>query len=218
MTEDSRNNSSIEQILRRYSNIFLDTNVFINALGHFDKSRKEDLLQASLVTEKLHDFWIPLVLENSQIYLTQNIFGELKRDHYNYKKELKKHRSFAKEHMEVMRIKRKLKNKRNSFLDEFPSERIVDANTLENRAIYDELYEKYNIYAKSSQSFNGIGKEDLDLLLLAGVFSKIRGKTCLISNDFGILRCYKHFLNSERLSKDNYGFYFQQELNSFKKV
>jgi hypothetical protein len=205
----------IGDILEKYSNIFLDTNIFLGITIDLNKTKREDYHKICEIREKLLEFWIPLLKkENSRFYISQNIFLELKKDHFNYKKALKNNPPFGKEYLENMRIRKRLKNERNSFLDEFPLERIVDRSTLEEKVLYDELYEKYNYFLKFSEK---IGKEDFDLLLLSGIFSKSKGKTCLISNDFGILNCYNHFLINEGLFRNNFGFYYQQGLNLFKR-
>lgn len=212
MVENLRNNFSIKDILKSYSNIFLDTNVLLHVGAFPEREKMKNLFLYNQIKESLLDFWIPLFEENSGMYLTRNVYEEIKKDHYNYKKEIKK--GNGRKSVEIMRIRKELKKKRNSFLNGFPPERIVDRSTLENKAIYDELHEKYNRFG---ESLNEIGEKDFDFLLLGAVFSKSKGNTCLISNDSGILRCYNDFLKGEMISREKYGFYFQQELNLFKK-
>lgn len=206
---------SITEILEKYPNIFLDTNIFLQINLDLDKSNKKELLKSFKIKEGLLDFWIPVLKENPGIYTTKNILEELKRDHFNYKKEFKKKHSPQREYVEILRIKKRLKNKRNLLLDDFPPERILNGGNLEEKAIYEELYNKYNYFVEFCKE---IGEEDFGLLLWGGIFSKLKENTCLISNDSGILRCYKSFLYKERISKNNFGFYIQNGLNFFKRV
>jgi hypothetical protein len=218
MAEDPRNYFPIRKIINGYPNIFLDTNIFLHIVANLDKDKKENYIPFTRTKEQLLDFWIPILKENPRIYLTKNILGEFARDHFKYKKELKKNTPYDEKYTEIRRIKKRLKNKRNSLLDEFPSDRIVDVNTLGNlqeKALYYEFYEKYDYLVKISKR---IKENGLDLLLLGAVFSKLRGNTCLISNNFDILRCYNSFLNKENMDKKNFGFYFQQGLDFFKKA
>jgi hypothetical protein len=208
MSEISVNLFSIWEILEKYPDIFLDTNVFFGINLKLDENRKENYIQSFIIKEKLLNFWIPILKENPGIYLTENIFGELKRDSITH----------GQEYSEVREIKKRIKHKKNYFLSGFPLERIIDRSTLEEKALYDELHKKYNPFIKSSENLEGIGENDFDLLIIGGIFSKLREDTCLISNDLGILRCYKSFLKEERMTRGDFGFYIQRGLNLFKRA
>jgi hypothetical protein len=208
MSKSSGHYFSIGDILERYPNIFLDTNVFFGINLNLNDNIKENYFQLFKIKEQLLDFWIPVLKENSRIYLTTNIFGELKRNPP----------SSTQEYSEIKEIKGRLKHKRSYFLSEFPLNRIFDKNTIEDKVLYDELYKKYYYFLKSPKHFKGIGENDFDLLLISGIFSKLGSNTCLISNDTGILRCYGYFLREEGAAKRDFGFYIQQGLNFFKKV
>jgi len=204
MSGISVNLFSIREILNMYPCIFLDTSVFSQININIDTNKKENYFQSFKIKEKLLDFWIATLKENSGIYFTENIFNELKRNP-PYPKQ---------EYNEIKKIKNRLGYKKNYFLNGFPLERVIYRENLEEKALYDELYKKYHYF---TESLKEIGEKDFDLLLIGGIFSKSREDTCLISNDFGILRCYKSFLKEERIAKGDFGFYIQQGLNLFKR-
>jgi hypothetical protein len=205
---------SLNQIVRDYSYVFLDTNILLNISSLNLKDTPEDRLETYRIRECLFDFWSPVILENPQIYLTKKVFNELNRDHYNYREDLRNNRNSRKVYTDTRRIKKKLKNKGNKFIDEFPRERILDRETLEDKSLYDSLYKKY-FYC--TNLCGGIGETDLDLIVIGGVFSKINNNSAVVSNDSGVRDSWRRFLGGEMISRHNYRLYSQRGINFFKR-
>jgi hypothetical protein len=208
MVGNLRKYFSIREVLDMYPNIFLDTNVFLGFISHIEINRKEDYIQTVILKEKLFDFWISAFKENPGINITENIFGELKKNFLCPKQE----------YTEVKEIKHRINHKKSYFLNDLPLERIIDRNTIKQKDIYDKLHEKYCYFTKPFGKVKGIGMKDYDLLILGATFYELGRDICLISNDIGILRCHNSFLKGENIDRRDFGYFIQKGLNFFEKV
>jgi hypothetical protein len=214
MAENSGNYFSLNDVLKEYSSVILDTNSFLGIGSVKSEKNITNKLLLYEIREVLFDFWNPILKENSKIYITNKVFNELSRDHYNYKDDLRNGKNSGRLYTKLRRIKKRLKNKRNILLDEFPRDRIISRDTLEDKSLYDSLYKKYFYFTNLC---GGIGLTDLDLIIMGGVFSKIKNNSAVISNDSGIRNSWRRFLCSENLPRHKYLLYSQRGINLFKK-
>ena len=78
---------------------------------------------------------------------------------------------------------------------------------------------RYNQFCKDYSNIEkdyGIGNVDFDLLISGLTTSQTRGSSALISNDFGIVRAGRYLSRKESFSKEKFGFFRREEVDTFK--
>jgi|TARA_Y100000310_G_scaffold107162_2_gene105612 hypothetical protein len=81
-----------------------------------------------------------------------------------------------------------------------------------------EYYSFFNRAHKDIMDRERLSETDSDLLISGVVVSKTRGATCLISNDFGILRSWKDLVRGGKIAPEEFGFFLRKEPDVFERA
>jgi len=212
----SRRRVSLEEISEDYPIILVDTCALLGKL-RVDKTKKnieEKILLSKMGADSA--IFFREFLENGRgFYLTQNILEEyLRGTNYPYKKNAKKNSgNIQGDYLILMRKKRensKEKRKLTSLLEELGRIFKFEENELE---MYSKFSHKYCALMKEE----GIRPNGYDLLI-SGLTSGVkRWPTCIISNDFKLLRSWKKILKIERKDPSQLGFIIRKNFSSFER-
>jgi hypothetical protein len=209
---------SLNEVLRRYDYIFLDTNALLEIaldknLTLERKCKKEE------IRVHLFDFWKKQFSEHKNIYLTEKVFNELKGD-YNYSKSTKKGCGGNHLIVQLRRAKRETLRKKNLFFrviefDSIPRIISLGGGNSKEDLLYNSFSEKYEDFMKG---LDLIQLTDFDFIIIGGVFSKSRGNTAMITKDSALQRAWMRFRKGENISEQQYGCYLQKGLNLFEPI
>ncbi len=212
--ENNRKFYHLNEIFQEYKYVFPDTNAFLEFGTYFDQKGLFNKISQEERRIALFDFWKENFSKYEGFFITKKVFEELKEGSYNYNKASKR-TSANKFVVKLRRVKRDSNKKRNEFLNVLNSNNLyVLEKDSEEEVLYNELSSKYDYF---NRGLDKIHPADFDLLITGGVFSKLKGKTAIISNDSPMRRIWSRFIKNENINPYNLGFYFQKGLGSFEK-
>jgi predicted nucleic acid-binding protein len=210
---------SLNDITLAYSTVLLDTCALLYPLnGSLSRSNARTIKEKILISEQMRDsaiFFKEFLEEGGNFCVTPLIIGEyIKGSYYSYKNRIKKgrgpkgdllefHRKRKEESEEMRRLIRVLEDNRRIFqLDE------------DEQRIYRGLREKYSKTLRR----NELRETNIDFLVSGVVVSKTRNPTCLISNNFRILRSWGDILNLEKIPYRQLRFFLRRDFDAFEMV
>jgi hypothetical protein len=200
---------TLREIAVNYPVILIDTSAYSHA--YFKSIDSKEQPARDLETHKFSGFLVYLVQEGLPLFITNELCAEGTKGNYPYKRVIKlKHVQQDRKILELCREKRRSTKERRDFIKSFKdSERVIQLEPGE-RNYYQALQGRYG------KMISSLGEVDSDVLISGIVSARMRGNTCIVSNDFGIFHCWKSLCRSERLEEFQLGFAVRSGLNSFK--
>lgn len=204
---------SLRELASEYQIPLMDTSVLYRELSENVKaySREKKLISIGN-QEKFFGVLRDYVEQKVPFFITPLVSEEYIGGNFPYKKFIKK--KGVQQNRESLDLARRIRDSRRE------GRRMIDFLREKGRIIELSETEKedYNSFCNSyyGHACRELGEVDSDFLIEGAVLSKMRGTTCLVTNDFGMLPIWKHFLNDNWIRKEQFGLAVRLGMNSFK--
>ena len=212
---DINNPPTLGDIVAKYSVILIDTSALCNCLGN--KQNLTSIEEKSIACEESYKCTSVLrdyLNKGFPCFTTFPVLEEFQaRDHYNYKKVIKK--SGHQQNRKFLDFSRKIrdaqKEQRKLIITFQEKDRILKLK--ENEQILYNTFDKNYTMLKEQYNLSDV---DFDLLISGAVISQTRESSVLVSNDMrGIFPAWRYILRKGKITFKRFGFVSRRGINSF---
>lgn len=232
---DCKREYRIEELGKRYSFMLFDTSAIHNALDilaigegySYRTIRTSDQIKC---INSLSGF----LRRRGSLYITEGVRSEIlvPRIHFNHEisggfwKRVRKNRKKAwsrfgdeikHQGSKFYKKKRKRTKKVDSLVELLDENNMVIDFKGKGKRFYLNLVNKYS-WAKNrkwGRKKRNISKTNFDLGISGLVFSKERGNTCLVCNDFSLFNFFEYLFRKENMERGMFDFYIRKDINNF---
>tara|TARA_Y100000310_G_C20672579_1_gene811141 strand:- start:1753 stop:2412 length:660 start_codon:yes stop_codon:yes gene_type:complete len=206
---------SLEEVAEEYPIILFDTCALLGRIKESEEGIENRIWEEE---EQINSaIFLREFIENSGgFYITPEILREYSKGlNYSYKKKIKERGGkIQKRVLEIMRkskVRAKERKKLVNSIEEFGK---ILRFEEDGEKMYGNLYNEY----AETRRLKKIGYKDYGLLISGLVTSIKRKPTCIISNDFAILRAWGEILRRRWIDPSQFGFFTRNDFNGFQKA
>jgi len=205
---------TLEEIASKYSIVLMDSSILSHYFG--DKQDSISIEDKIIMFEEEHQSGTVLMdylKKGIPCFITPLVSEEFQnRVHYDYKKIIKRRGTKQnRESLDFSRKRRDAQKEITKLIYTFQENNKIFKLSENEHDLYEIYYERHSEFL----NFYELKKVGFDFLIHGLVAAQTYESSALISNNFRIVRAWKHIRRKERISPKQFGFALRKGLDDF---